>query len=46
MLSVILITLMLAALVLAMSMPLVLQMVSVVFVVLWAIALVYFVVKH
>ena len=46
MLSVILITLMLAVLVLAGSVPLVLRAVSVVFVSLWAIALIYFVVRR
>ena len=43
MLSVILVTLMLAMLVLGVSMPFVLRALSVVFMVLWMIALVYFV---
>ena len=46
MLSVILIALMLAVLVLAVSMPLVLQAVSVAFMVLWMIALIYFVARR
>jgi hypothetical protein len=45
-LSVILVTLMLAGLVLARSMPFVLQVVSVVFAALWMIALLYYVVRH
>ena len=45
-LSVILITLILAMLVLAGSMPLALQVLSVVFVALWMIALVYFVARR
>ncbi len=46
MLSVILVTLMLVVLVLASSMPFVLQALSVVCVALWVIALVYFVVRR
>jgi hypothetical protein len=45
-LSVILITLMLAVLVLARSMPFVLRAISMVSLVLWAIALIYFVVRR
>ena len=46
MLSVILIALMLAVLVLARSMPFVLRAISMVFLVLWMIALVYFVARR